>query len=104
MGGFSDSEDSDSYPGGEPGDGDLFPRVRRFHPGPPVSRRTGGGPGTFMFPPPPAGPPPDSPPMSQLVEDPQCNTPTEDQSVLTTDKQKKKLEKELKSKQKEIAK
>ena len=66
-GGFTDSDESDSYAGDLPdGPGDLFTRVRRFQgsTGPPS-----GGPGFpagpprgrpgFMFPPPPAGPPPE---------------------------------------------
>ena len=66
LGGFTDSDESDSYAGDLVGDsGDLFTRVRRFQgsSGPP------GGPGFpagapprrpgFMFPPPPAGPPPE---------------------------------------------
>ena len=66
-GGFTDSDESDSYAGDLPdGHGDLFTRVRRFQgsTGPPS-----GGPGFqagpprgrpgFMFPPPPAGPPPE---------------------------------------------
>ena len=66
LGGFTDSDESDSYAGDLVGDsGDLFTRVRRFQgsSGPP------GGPGFpagapprrpgFMFPPPPSGPPPE---------------------------------------------
>ena len=66
LGGFTDSDESDSYAGDLVGDsGDLFTRVRRFQgssgppggPGFPVGappRRPG-----FMFPPPPSGPPPE---------------------------------------------
>ena len=67
LGGFTDSDESDSYAGDLVGDsGDLFTRVRRFQgsSGPPS-----GGPGFpggapprrpgFMFPPPPSGPPPE---------------------------------------------
>ena len=68
-GGFTDSDESDSYAGDLPdGPGDLFTRVRRFQgsTGPP-SGGPGGFPGSgpprgrpgFMFPPPPAGPPPE---------------------------------------------
>ena len=60
LGGFTDSDESDSYAGELIGDGgDLFTRVRRFQgssfpAGAP--RRPG-----FMFPPPPSGPPPPEP-------------------------------------------
>ena len=60
LGGFTDSDESDSYAGELIGDGgDLFTRVRRvqgssFPAGAP--RRPG-----FMFPPPPSGPPPPEP-------------------------------------------
>ena len=74
-GGFTDSDESDSYAGDLPdGPGDLFTRVRRFQgstgppsggpgfqAGPPRGLEQGpprGRPG-FMFPPPPAGPPPE---------------------------------------------
>ena len=67
-GGFTDSDESDSYAGDLPdGPGDLFTRVRRFQgstgppSGGPVFPGSGpprGRPG-FMFPPPPAGPPPE---------------------------------------------
>ena len=53
TGGFTESEESDSY-AGELGESELFHRVRRFPPGPAPPRRPG-----FMFPPPPAGPPPE---------------------------------------------
>jgi len=61
-----------------------------------------------MFPPPPPGPPPPETDLYNLqsrLEEGQkpVSTPQED-LVPTTDKQKKKIEKELKSKQKEIAK
>lgn len=74
-GGFTDSDESDSYAGDLPdGPGDLFTRVRRFQgstgppsggpgfpAGPPRGLEQGpsrGRPG-FVFPPPPAGPPPE---------------------------------------------
>ena len=53
AGGFSDSDESDSY-AGEVGEEELLHRVRRFPPGGQPPRRPG-----FMFPPPPAGPPPE---------------------------------------------
>jgi len=99
---YSDSDESDSYAG----DGDdLFSRGHFQHP---LRRQPPTLHSPFMFPPPPPGPPPPENDLynlqSRLEEGPKLvSTPQED-LVPTTDKEKKKIEKELKTKQKEIAK
>ena len=89
-GGFTDSDESDSYAGDLPdGPGDLFTRVRRFQgsTGPPS-----GGPGFqagpprgrpgFMFPPPPAGPPPEPGDLYSVLQCKEFNIETKKNTTL----------------------
>jgi len=105
---YSDSDDSDSFAGDE-----MFTRSHHHQ-----SRQRGQHPRQlglhhphpqFMFPPPPPGPPPPDSELyitSHIDESPKQMMPPMnlEENIITTEKQKKKLEKELKSKQKEIAK